>query len=82
MIGLLTGIAQSTSGDNLALRLVGQAMEAISIVIPRLDLFGQTSWLIYGVGGEIGLSVIAIQALVYAPMIVAAAVFDMKRWQF
>ena len=82
MIGLLTGIAQSTSGDNLALRLVGQAMEAISIIIPRLDLFGQTSWLIYGVGGEIGFSVIAIQALVYAPLIIAAAVFDMKRWQF
>ncbi len=82
MIGLLTGIAQSTGHDSLALRLVGRAMEAISIVIPRLDLFGQTSWLVYGVGGEIGFSVIALQALVYAPLIVAAAVFDMKRWQF
>lgn len=82
MIGLLTGIAQSTGHDSLALRLVGRTMEAISIVIPRLDLFGQTSWLIYGVGGEIGFSVIALQALVYAPLIVAAAVFDLKRWQF
>ena len=82
MIGLLTGIAPSTTADSPVLYFVGQVMEAISIVIPRLDLFGQTSWLIYGVGGEIGLSVIAIQALVYAPMIVAAAVFDMKRWQF
>ena len=82
MIGLLTGIAQSTVNDSLILHVAGRVMEAISIVIPRLDLFGQTSWLIYGVGGEIGLSVIAIQALVYAPMIVAAAIFDMKRWQF
>ena len=82
MIGLLTGIAQSTTADSPVLHFVGQVMEAISIVIPRLDLFGQTSWLIYGVGGEIGLSVIALQALVYAPLIVAAAIFDMQRWQF
>lgn len=82
MIGLLTGIAKSGGGDSLTLDLVKRSMEAISIVIPRLDLFGQTSWLIYGVGGEIGFSVIALQALVYAPLIVAAAVFDMKRWQF
>ena len=82
MIGLLTGIAKSGGGDSLALDVVKRSMEAISIVIPRLDLFGQTSWLIYGVGGEIGFSVIALQALVYAPLIVAAAVFDMKRWQF
>jgi len=82
MIGLLTGIAQKTSNDSFALRFVGQAMEAISIVIPRLDLFGQTEWLVHGVGGEIGFSVIAIQALVYSPLIVAAAVFDMQRWRF
>ena len=82
MIGLLTGIAQSTTADSPVLHFVGQAMEAIAIVIPRLDLFGQTSWLIYGVGGEVGLSVIVLQALVYAPLIVAASVFDMKRWQF
>ena len=82
MIGLLTGIAQSTTADSPVLHFAGQVMEAISIVIPRLDLFGQTSWLIYGVGGEIGLSIIALQALVYAPLIVAAAIFDMKRWQF
>ncbi len=82
MIGLLTGIAQSTTADSPVLHFVGQAMEAISIFIPRLDLFGQTSWLIYGVGGEVGLSVIVLLALVYAPLIVAASVFDMKRWQF
>ena len=82
MIGLLTGIAQTTGDDAVLLRVVGRIMEAISIVVPRLDLFGQTSWLIYGVGGEIGFAVIALQGLVYAPLIIAAAVFDMQRWQF
>ncbi len=82
MIGLLTGIAHSTSNDSTILYFVSQTMQAISIVVPRLDLFGQTSWLVYGVSDEIGFSVIALQALVYAPLIVAAAVFDMKRWQF
>lgn len=82
MIGLLTGIAEATSEDAVLLHFAGRVMEAISIVIPRLDLFGQTSWLVYGVGGEISFAVIALQGLVYAPLIVAAAVFDMERWQF
>lgn len=82
MIGLLTGIAESASANDPLLRFVGRVMEAISIVIPRLDLFGQTSWLIYGVGGEISFAVIALQGLVYAPLIVAAAIFDLERWQF
>jgi hypothetical protein len=82
MIGLLTGIAKVTSEDATLLHFAGQVMEAISIVIPRLDLFGQTSWLIYGVGSEISFAVIALQGLVYTPLIVAAAIFDMERWQF
>ena len=82
MIGLLTGIAESTNANDPMLQFVGRVMEAISIVIPRLDLFGQTSWLIYGVGGEISFAVIALQGLVYAPLIVAAAIFDLERWQF
>ncbi len=82
MIGLLTGIAQTTPDEAVLLRFVGWVMEAISVVIPRLDLFGQTAWLIYGVGGEVGFLVIALQGLVFAPLVAAAAVFDIQRWQF
>ncbi len=82
MIGLLTGIAQTTPDEAVFLRFFGWIMEAISVMIPRLDLFGQTAWLIYGVGGEAGFVVIALQGLVYVPLVVAAAVFDIQRWQF
>lgn len=82
MIGLLTGIAQTTDDGPLFMRLVGWVMEAISVLIPRLDLFGQTEWLVHGVGGGTGLTVILLQGVVYAPLLVAAAVFDFQRRQF
>lgn len=52
MIGLLTSIAQATGGGPFFMRPIAWLMEAISVVIPRLDWFGQTSWLVYGVGDE------------------------------
>jgi ABC-type transport system involved in multi-copper enzyme maturation permease subunit len=51
LIGTLLGIAASTP-DNVVLGFLGKGIELISIVVPRLDLMAQTSWLIYGVEGS------------------------------
>ena len=99
MIGLLTGIAETTGGEEWHLELIARLMEAISVVIPRLDLFGQTEWLVHGIGGEGGMvalavpfvaapvtvpiiAVIVLQGLIYAPLLLTAAIFDMRRRQF
>jgi ABC-type transport system involved in multi-copper enzyme maturation permease subunit len=82
MIGILTGIAHATGEGSFFIQAAAWIMEVISVVIPRLDLFGQTDWLVHGVGGEIGLTVILLQTLVYASLLVAAAVFDIQRRQF
>lgn len=47
MIGSILGISGIATDDVLTL-VLGKVMEVISVVIPRLDLIGQTGWLIYG----------------------------------
>jgi ABC-type transport system involved in multi-copper enzyme maturation permease subunit len=58
LIGTLIGIA-ATPPENLAFAALHRAMDVISIVVPRLDLMGQTSWLVYGVEGSDGMSLLA-----------------------
>ncbi len=50
LIGTLLGIAYMAP-DNVILGILGKVMRVISVVIPRLDLMGQTSWLVYGYEG-------------------------------
>lgn len=57
LIGTLLGIAAAPS-DNAFLSVLGHGMEIISTVVPRLDLMGQTSWLVYGVEGSAGLDLL------------------------
>lgn len=54
MIGTLLGIiALPPSGWGSA--ILGNVMQLISIFVPRLDMMGQTSWLVYGVEGSGGI---------------------------
>ncbi|TNE31893.1 MAG: hypothetical protein EP349_03190 [Alphaproteobacteria bacterium] len=49
LIGMLLGITYVM--DNTLIAFLGNIMEIISIIIPRLDLMAQTSWLVYGLQG-------------------------------
>lgn len=53
MVGVLLGIL-SFPPANWFFAVIGSVMKLISIVIPRLDLMGQTTWLVYGVEGAGG----------------------------
>lgn len=54
LTGMLLGIAgQPPEGPVFA--VLNNTMEAISVLIPRLDLMAQTSWLVYGVSGAGGI---------------------------
>ncbi len=53
------------------------AIQMISAVTPRLDLMAQTSWLIYGPGGEgIGFAYVMVQGLVFGVFIILASLLD------
>lgn len=81
LMGELLGIVSSGTVDtNLA--YLGYLMEIISLVMPRLDLMAQTSWLVYGPEGDFGAGLVALQVVLYAPLLVLAALVDLTRKQF
>jgi len=54
MVGVVLGIISHPT-DNLAMSFMGGMMKFISVVIPRFDMMGQTTWLVYGVKGSAGM---------------------------
>jgi len=63
-------------------QFMGNTMLALSTVVPRLDLYAKSSWLIYGVDGQKDLWVFQTQSLVFIGVLLSMAVFDFKRKQF
>lgn len=58
-------------------------MQGISAVTPRLDLMGQTSWLVYGFDAEtVGFGFVVLQGLVFSFLIILASLIDLIRRQF
>lgn len=53
LIGTLLGIA-ALPPEKTIYAILNNAMDLISIFVPRLDMMGQTSWLVYGVQGSGG----------------------------
>lgn len=53
MIGVLLGIVDLPPA-NVVFSVLGSVMKLISIVVPRFDLMGQTTWLVYGTQGSGG----------------------------
>lgn len=54
----------------------------ISTIVPRLDFFAKSNWLIYGVKSYDDLTLVLLQAAVFIPLLMAASVIDFKRKQF
>lgn len=57
-------------------------MQGISTVIPRLDFYAKSSWLVYGAKSYDDLYLFLMQSAVFIPLLVAASVIDFKRKQF
>ena len=81
MIGGVLGVVAAQPQEGLML-LIEKMMLMISIVVPRLDLLTQSSWLIYGVQGTVNLTFVLTQGLVFYGLIFFAALIDFKRKQF
>lgn len=82
MMGQLLGIAQAGATDFPGVHLLNLSMKFISILIPRLDLMTQTSWLLYGPGGFSDFAFILLQTLAFMTMIIVATLIDLVRKQF
>jgi ABC-type transport system involved in multi-copper enzyme maturation permease subunit len=64
---------------NLALT---KGLQLIAIIVPRLDFFAKSDWLIYGVRQMDSLTLCLTQALIFIPLLILAAIADFRRKQF
>jgi len=81
LVSFVIGIA--THGQqNGVNRVTNPLFEGIAMFIPRLDLFCQTRWLVYGPDAGEQLTLIPIQAVIFVAFLLAMTVFDLRRKQF
>lgn len=64
------------------LKILEYIMQGISAVMPRLDLMGQTSWLVYGADTQTGIAFVFLQGAVFTILILLASLIDLVRRQF
>ena len=81
IIGNFTAyLTLSTSTELTA--ILGSVLKVLSLFIPRLDLFGKTSWLIYGDFSLNDIVLFTSQALVFCSIFLCIASIDLKRKNF
>lgn len=82
LMGQILGIVERFDYGG-AFSFMENIMTLVSTVIPRLDLMGQSAWLLYGAEESvIGYGFILMQALVFTCLVLSAAMIDLKRKQF
>lgn len=81
LIGEILGIIQADNSDGM-MALMEKMMLLISILVPRLDLMGQSSWLVYGVQDSISLGFILLQGSVFCGLVYFATLIDLNRKEF
>jgi len=85
MIGFFSYVLEkNASFDFLSFDFYAQKIIWVaSFLLPRLDLFCQSKWLIYGVDmNSYNVYMPIIQALIYIPLLLTLAAIDFKRKQF
>ncbi len=81
LIGFFLGIAlhgRQAGGNSIA----NPIFETIALMIPRLDLMGQTRWIIYGLD-QVNLAfILPAQCIIYSALLLFTAMFDLRRKHF
>ncbi|MGB8337306.1 MAG: ABC transporter permease [Burkholderiales bacterium] len=78
----LMGATSLVEVSGILRQITNGILNAIALLLPRLDLFTQTSWLVNQTGGMTDLPTLALQTLIYATLLVGAAMFDLYRKNF
>lgn len=58
------------------------ALKCVSVIMPRLDFFAKSDWLIYGVKEHGDANLFLLQALIFIPLLILATIADFRRKQF
>jgi ABC-type Na+ efflux pump permease subunit len=79
-IGAIQAIAGGPLADSsLASRLAQHAVDAVALVLPRLDAMTRTAWLLYEAPGAAAYAAALGSAALYIALLVAAGLFDFHR---
>ncbi len=81
LMSFFLSISESTPREGINVITVPLS-DFVSLLLPRLDLFAQTRWLVYGPGAQESLLILAGQAALYVPLLLFAATFDLRRKAF
>jgi ABC-type transport system involved in multi-copper enzyme maturation permease subunit len=80
MMGQILGIIDE--GMKIAnFEIMPGVMQLVSLIVPRLDLMAQTTWLVYGPGGD-GPGIVLAQGAAYTLLLIVAATIDLRRREF
>lgn len=60
---------------------LGTAIDGLSLLLPHLDRFTRSDWLVYHDGSAVDLLAIAAQTAIYVALMAAAGLFDLYRKQ-
>jgi ABC-type transport system involved in multi-copper enzyme maturation permease subunit len=58
------------------------ALKIVSMIMPRLDFFAKSDWLIYGLKNGQDLKLFTLQAFAFIPLLILATIADFRRKQF
>lgn len=85
-IGFLLAVTSGQFGVGTQAGAAGHSvetmMQTLALVVPRLDLFGQSEWLLYGPSAGLGSYWFAAQAAVYTALVLAVACVDLRQRRF
>jgi len=71
-----------SGAEELSHRFMSGAVDAFALIVPALDRWTQTSWLVDGPAHWSAIAMLAGQSVVFVAVLAAAAVFDMQRKNF
>lgn len=81
MMILFVMSAEKPAGD-LDVLIGGHVLKAISVIMPRLDLFAKSEWLVYGVAKFQDAWLITLQLGIWVPLLLLATLLDFRKKQF
>lgn len=82
MMAFFVMAADSPLFNEDQLHTLRDTLKAIAVLIPRLDLFAQTDWLIYGIRSAEAWQLVLLQAAIYLPLLLVMSVLDFRRKEF
>ncbi len=77
-----TANAKAIFKDKLLNEVMEYTVEIVSVIIPRLDMFAHTEWLVYGLPDNASALFFMAQGAIFIPFVLALAIIDFSKKQF